>query len=358
MENKLTLGLTISIISILLISSFTVLATSLPFERYGQANIDGGTVEDGYTVTSWIDGTQYGDNETYHGDGSYRIITDGDDETDTTVKSGGESGDTIVYRIEDQDGNVYIADETDTFDSGGDTAADLNYASGSQPSTDVKINELVPQPDDAGNQYVYIYDPVNITLGDWELSDHDGFSATLDTLTTHYFEADNLLYVELDGTEPIGTDAGHLMLSWNPDTSGIADNNMVVMDRVEFGNQDTQPQNTTLIDYLGAPAQGQGLVRETDGVDTDDCDADFTVAAETGRHVTLTTASTEGGSVTTPGEGTYDHYQYNDVNIEATPDANYNFVEWTGDNGTIADTKTSSTTITMEGDYSITANFE
>jgi len=41
----------------------------------------------------------------------------------------------------------------------------------------------------------------------------------------------------------------------------------------------------------------------------------------------------------------------------AVPDEGYRFGEWTGDVGTIADVNTAITTITMNGDYSITANF-
>ena len=41
-----------------------------------------------------------------------------------------------------------------------------------------------------------------------------------------------------------------------------------------------------------------------------------------------------------------------------SPDEGYRFVEWTGDVGTIADVYAAATTITMNGDYSITANFE
>ncbi|MGB6873656.1 MAG: hypothetical protein WBE46_05920 [Dehalococcoidia bacterium] len=79
----------------------------------------------------------------------------------------------------------------------------------------------------------------------------------------------------------------------------------------------------------------------------------------------LTISSTEGGSVTTPGEGTYTYceeqleiYEGDGVNLVATPDAGYRFVNWTGDVGTIADVNAAITTITMNGDYSITANFE
>jgi len=46
------------------------------------------------------------------------------------------------------------------------------------------------------------------------------------------------------------------------------------------------------------------------------------------------------------------------VNITATPDGGYNFVNWTGDVGTIDNVNAASTTITMSANYSITANFE
>jgi TRAP-type C4-dicarboxylate transport system substrate-binding protein len=45
------------------------------------------------------------------------------------------------------------------------------------------------------------------------------------------------------------------------------------------------------------------------------------------------------------------------VDITATPGEGYNFVKWTGDVGTIANVNAATTTITMDGDYSITANF-
>jgi uncharacterized repeat protein (TIGR02543 family) len=67
--------------------------------------------------------------------------------------------------------------------------------------------------------------------------------------------------------------------------------------------------------------------------------------------------STENGSVTTPGEGMFTFDEGAVVNLVATPDAGYKFVNWTGNFGTIADVNNATTTITMNGDYSITANF-
>lgn len=73
--------------------------------------------------------------------------------------------------------------------------------------------------------------------------------------------------------------------------------------------------------------------------------------------VYLTISSGDGGSVTTPGEGEYSYTTNQVVDIVAQPAANHHFVGWSGDNGTIANTASASTTITMNGNYTITANF-
>jgi len=73
----------------------------------------------------------------------------------------------------------------------------------------------------------------------------------------------------------------------------------------------------------------------------------------------LTISSTAGGTVTTPGVGTFP-YEYQKepvVNLVATPASGYRFVNWTGDVSTIAAVNAATTTITMNDDYSITANF-
>jgi uncharacterized repeat protein (TIGR02543 family) len=72
----------------------------------------------------------------------------------------------------------------------------------------------------------------------------------------------------------------------------------------------------------------------------------------------LTTNSTAGGSVTTPGEGTFPYDCGMVVNLAAISEAGYRFANWTGDSATIANVGNATTTITMNDDYSITANFE
>jgi uncharacterized repeat protein (TIGR01451 family)/uncharacterized repeat protein (TIGR02543 family) len=80
------------------------------------------------------------------------------------------------------------------------------------------------------------------------------------------------------------------------------------------------------------------------------------VVASAGRY-DLTISSTQGGAVTTPGEGMFTYSFDTVVNLVATPGSGYQFVNWTGGVGTVGNVNGASTTLTMNGDYSITANF-
>jgi hypothetical protein len=72
----------------------------------------------------------------------------------------------------------------------------------------------------------------------------------------------------------------------------------------------------------------------------------------------LTTFSTEGGSVTTPGEGISVHAANTTVDLVAEPYEGYQFLEWTGDVITIGDVYAASTNISMNASYSVTATFQ
>jgi len=71
----------------------------------------------------------------------------------------------------------------------------------------------------------------------------------------------------------------------------------------------------------------------------------------------LNVSSTEGGEVIEPGEATFTYDRGTLVNLVAEADEGYQFVNWTGNVSAIADVNADATTITMNGDYSITANF-
>jgi len=85
---------------------------------------------------------------------------------------------------------------------------------------------------------------------------------------------------------------------------------------------------------------------------------DYSVTANFLRVYDLTISSTEGGSVTIPGEGTFTYDEGIVVNLVATPDAGCRFINWTGDVDDIANVDNATTTITMNQDCSVTANFE
>ncbi len=71
----------------------------------------------------------------------------------------------------------------------------------------------------------------------------------------------------------------------------------------------------------------------------------------------LTASSTSGGSVTVPGEGTFTYGASTVADLVAKADSGYKFVNWTGNVTTVANVNGATTTITMNGDYSIIADF-
>jgi hypothetical protein len=73
---------------------------------------------------------------------------------------------------------------------------------------------------------------------------------------------------------------------------------------------------------------------------------------------TLSISSGDGGSVTTPGEGDFPYDAGTVVNLVAAAAEGYMFLNWSGDVTTVQDVSAGSTTITVNGDYTIVASFE
>ena len=71
----------------------------------------------------------------------------------------------------------------------------------------------------------------------------------------------------------------------------------------------------------------------------------------------LDISSTAGGEVITPGEGTFIYEEGTEVIITAAPASGYLFDRWTGDAATVLHVSLASTSITIKGEYSITARF-
>jgi uncharacterized repeat protein (TIGR02543 family) len=73
---------------------------------------------------------------------------------------------------------------------------------------------------------------------------------------------------------------------------------------------------------------------------------------------TLTITSTAGGNVTTPAEGTYNYTAGAVVNLTATADGGYRFVNWTAPAGTFVSATAAQTTFTMPTqNVTVTAHF-
>lgn len=72
---------------------------------------------------------------------------------------------------------------------------------------------------------------------------------------------------------------------------------------------------------------------------------------------TLTIGSTAGGDVDQPGEGEFTYSAGAVVDLVALIMVGWRFDGWTGDVATVADVSAATTTVTMNGNYAITANF-
>lgn len=93
-------------------------------------------------------------------------------------------------------------------------------------------------------------------------------------------------------------------------------------------------------------------VTDNDGTPTDQSDAAFTISYIT---YTLTMAVNPAGAGTTdPAAGDHIYNSGTVVNISATAATGYEFSNWTGD---VADANSAATTVTMDADETVTANF-
>jgi len=125
----------------------------------------------------------------------------------------------------------------------------------------------------------------------------------------------------------------------------------------------------TVVNLVATPDSGYKFVNWTGNVstigDVDNAtttivmsDAYFIIGNFVKQQYDLTTTSTAGGSITMPGEGTFIWDGGTVINLVAQAQEGYKFVNWTGNVSSIKDINAAQTTITMNGSYLITANFE
>jgi len=186
--------------------------------------------------------------------------------------------------------------------------------------------------------------------------------STVEYGATDYLEGGNMSLMH-NGTVIVGTPA----VTYNLTTSSSAGGN------VTTPGEGTYSYNASeVVDLVATADTNYSFVNWTGDVSTIGdvdlantnitMDGNYSIVANFAEVVVvtynLTTSSTAGGSVTTPGEGTFGPYNASEVvDLVATPDTDYSFVNWTGDTGKIGNVNSATTNITMDGNYSIVANF-
>jgi hypothetical protein len=187
------------------------------------------------------------------------------------------------------------------------------------------------------------------------------WTGDVDTITDVYGASTD---ITMDGDYFIT--ANFALLSYDLTTNSTTDGS------VTTPGEGTFPYDCgTVVDLVAEAEEGYRFVNWTGDVAAiaDAEDATTTITMNDNYSVTanfeqalsqfdLTVSSTAGGTVTAPGEGTFTYDQGTEVNLVAEVEEGYRFANWTGDIAAIAHVDAASTNITINSDYSITANFE
>jgi uncharacterized repeat protein (TIGR02543 family) len=119
-------------------------------------------------------------------------------------------------------------------------------------------------------------------------------------------------------------------------------------------------QDGAVVNLTATPTSGWQFTGWTGSIDTSSSattvtmDSDKTVTANFVRVYKLT-ISVNGGGTTSPSAGVHTYQYGTTITVTASPSTGWRFVNWTGD---VANPDSWSTSIVMNGDNSITANFE
>jgi len=231
--------------------------------------------------------------------------------------------------------------------------------------TDANLSVRV-EHEEENNMNVSFYDAYDDSLigNETDVQSGDRANVTWDGLKTgskyHWYT------VADDGNQTATSE------TWNFTTEG--ENYTLIIESTEGGDV-TEPgegvyeyEPGTIVDLEAKPDDGFFFVKwKGDNATIEDPTGNQTSIELLGNYTitsvfeegtySLNINSTEGGEVTDPGESEFFFKAGETVNIRAVSDEDYYFVEWTGNIETIEDVTESDTNITMESNYSITANF-
>lgn len=241
-------------------------APILPRTYSGNVYIDGELALEGLKVKCCIDGVFYDDPATgfTNSTGGYSVVCYGHNDM-VSYKNGAVVGDLIIFWVE---GNM--ANESVFFIEGGSETLTINISTSVQPAL-LKINELLSIPS-SGSDWVEIYNPTSIStdLSEYALFDTDKVVPQIlsDTLPPNGFSQIN--YTGLASA------SDEIWLQWTDPLGIIAGGNPVVIDRVEYGDPGSGPDDT-ILSNAPAPLSDQSIILQPDGDDNDDPANDFTI---------------------------------------------------------------------------------
>jgi len=125
----------------------------------------------------------------------------------------------------------------------------------------------------------------------------------------------------------------------------------------------TAADNYHFVNWTGTAVDAGKVADPSDDSTTVTIDANYKIQANFAidqHQRTLEVSSTSGGTVTNPGEGQFSYDHGSEVTIVAAESLNYHFVNWTRtavDAGKVAEPSNASTTVMIDADYKIQANF-
>lgn len=307
MKNRIIVGACVLVVGLLIFSSMpanfnTRAAPAVPHNAWGIAYDEtAAAMGDMELITSWVDGVRYnfGDNFTFGGIGSYDVDTMGNNTLDETpgVKEGGYYNEPIMYLHGDgtSGSGSTIFEEALMWDSAVSDNVDLNEADMTAFLTFewLVINNITADSVTLGGiDYVQIYNPnpaASVNIFNYHFEKNDGqpvpsspsYNITFESLmpnpTLNLIPNQGRIWVNLTALSlDIDRNGDELKLVWD-NTPGVGapfGGYDVVVDRVEWGNQDMEPDNTTMLD-AAIPGVAQELRRAVEGQDTNDCLVDF-----------------------------------------------------------------------------------
>ncbi|MGA2093622.1 MAG: hypothetical protein ABSH16_09470 [Sedimentisphaerales bacterium] len=356
--------------------SFTTLA--LPGQASAPSPSTGATGVDVNVILSWTAGARATSHDVYFGTASTPPFVQ--NQTGTTYDPPGalNPGITYYWRINEKNGSGVTTGTVWNFTtlalpaqasapspSTGATAVDVNvvlgWTAGARATSHDVYFGTASTPPFVQNQAGTTYDPPGALAAGvqyyWRIDERNGSGVTTGTVwnfTTLALPAQASAPSPSTGATAVDV---NVILSWTAGARATSHD-------VYFGTASTPPfvqnQAGTTYDPPGALANGTTYYWQINERNGSGSTAGPLWSFTTIYKRTLTSSSTDGGNVTTPGEGAFQYDHATVVNLVATADAHYHFVNWTGTAvtaGKVASPTSASTTVQMDADYTVIANF-